>query len=82
MPEIRELDELLERWDDLRQQGQEVSAEELCRDRPELLAELKHRIHALKAMNWLAESDSSAVEATANQPCPRPPCPAHLAVTA
>ena len=54
MPENRELEELLERWDDLRQQGQEVSAEELCEEHPELLADLKRRIHALKAMNWLA----------------------------
>ena len=59
MPENRELEELLERWDDLRQHGREVSAEELCSEHPELLAELKHRIHALTAMNWLLAGDSS-----------------------
>ncbi len=47
------IQELLERWDDLRQQGEELSVEELCRDCPELADEVRRRIEALKATNWL-----------------------------
>lgn len=67
MPDNPQLEELFERWDDLRHQGREVSAEELCQDHPELLADLKRRIHALQAMNWLLESDSSAGEDGSSQ---------------
>jgi len=45
--------ELLERWDDLRKQGNELSAEELCQDCPELVDEVRRCIEALKATNWL-----------------------------
>ena len=45
--------ELMEKWDDLRKQGEELSAEELCKDCPELTEELRKRIEALKATNWL-----------------------------
>ena len=47
------LQQLLELWDDLRRQGREPLPEDLCRDDPELLEELKERIAALKATNWL-----------------------------
>ena len=47
------LQQLLELWDDLRKQGQEPSPEELCANDPELLDELRKRIAALKATNWL-----------------------------
>ena len=47
------LHQLLELWDDLRKQGREPSPEELCQNDPELLDELRKRIDALKATNWL-----------------------------
>jgi hypothetical protein len=47
------LQQLLEQWDDLRKQGREPTAEELCQNDPELLDELRQRIVALKATNWL-----------------------------
>ena len=47
------LQQLLELWDDLRKQGREPTAAELCQDCPELLDELDRRIAALKATNWL-----------------------------
>ena len=47
------LQQLLELWDDLRKQGHEPSPEELCENDPELLDELRKRIAALKATNWL-----------------------------
>src|SRR5262245_9066680 len=42
------VDELLRRWQDLCAQGPPPSAEELCRDRPELLDELRRRLVALE----------------------------------
>ncbi len=47
------IQELLERWDALRHQGEPLSAEELCEDCPELVDEVRRRIEALKATNWL-----------------------------
>ena len=47
------VDDLLARWDELREQGREVSAEELAADAPELLDELKGQIQRLRAMDWL-----------------------------
>ena len=45
------LEELLNRWEDLRDQSQIVSDEELCRDYPELLAEFRHRVAELKQID-------------------------------
>ena len=44
---------LLDKWDELREQGREIPAEQLCDDCPEILPELKNRIDQLKAMDWL-----------------------------
>jgi serine/threonine-protein kinase len=53
MPIDQRLTELLARWDDLRQQGNEVAAEQLCADCSDLIPELKSRIEQLKSMDWL-----------------------------
>jgi hypothetical protein len=45
------LGDLLELWEELHQDGHEVSAEELCGDSPQLLAALRQRIDALRAMD-------------------------------
>jgi serine/threonine protein kinase len=58
--------DLLVQWDDLREQGQQVSAEELCRDRPELLPEVKRRIHALESMYRLGDGLRSPEETLAS----------------
>jgi eukaryotic-like serine/threonine-protein kinase len=54
--------ELLLRWEESRDQGHLIDVEELCRDCPELLAELKSRIRALDAMDPILVTgpDSSA----------------------
>src|SRR4051812_6052696 len=49
MPADDRLDALLLRWEELYEQGQDVPAEELCRDCPELAAELVGRIAAINA---------------------------------
>jgi serine/threonine protein kinase len=45
------LSELLLLWEERNEEGHPISPEELCSDSPELLAELKKRIVALRSMN-------------------------------
>jgi eukaryotic-like serine/threonine-protein kinase len=52
--------ELLLRWEELHEQGREVSAEELCRDCPECREELARRIHALEVMAWVQQAPEAA----------------------
>jgi len=47
------LADLLLRWDELREQGQEVSSIELCQGCSHLVKELDRRIRALKAADWM-----------------------------
>jgi serine/threonine protein kinase len=47
------LERLLARWDEAREQGKEISPEELSADSPDLLDELKRQIRSLKRMDWL-----------------------------
>jgi hypothetical protein len=49
------LAELLQRWEDAFDQGQDVPAEELCRDRPDLAAAAAEAIDALKRGKAFAE---------------------------
>ena len=56
MSDPSKLDALIDRWEQLSEQGEDVSAEELCRDCPELLEPLKRRIHARRATAWMDET--------------------------
>lgn len=47
------LADLLLRWDELREQGQDVSSIELCQACPHLVDELERRIRALRASDWM-----------------------------
>jgi serine/threonine protein kinase len=47
------LADLLLRWDELRELGQDISSIELCQACPHLTVELERRIHALKDLDWL-----------------------------
>ncbi len=47
------LADLLLRWDELREQGQDVSSIELCQACPHLCDELERRIRVLRASDWL-----------------------------
>jgi serine/threonine protein kinase len=53
MSRDEKVEQLLGRWDELREAGQEVDPEQLCADSPELLGELKAQIQRLRAMDWL-----------------------------
>jgi serine/threonine protein kinase len=50
MTSAEQISELLLRWDDLREQGQRISAEELCQDCPDLVEEVRRQIQAVEAM--------------------------------
>jgi serine/threonine protein kinase len=59
--------DMLARWEERFRQGEDIPAQELCRDFPELLDDLKHHIQALKGMEWLlrpvgAEEDTLAAD--------------------
>jgi tetratricopeptide (TPR) repeat protein/tRNA A-37 threonylcarbamoyl transferase component Bud32 len=74
MPENRDDDllaDLLVRWEELHERGQDVPAQELCRDHPHLVGELARRIEALKVTSWL----DKPVEVTHVQAEPKPPTP-------
>jgi hypothetical protein len=50
VPTEDRLIELLLRWDELRRQGRDPSAVELCADCPELVDELRRRIEVVRGM--------------------------------
>ncbi len=50
------IETLLDRWKELREQGTEPSAEELCRDHPQLVGELEAKIEQFKATDTICET--------------------------
>ncbi len=56
--------DLLVRWDELRRQGREAAAEELCSDCPELAGELRGRIAALRGIDPVLDIGQTARAAT------------------
>ena len=64
------LADLLLRWDELREQGQDASAQELCRDWPHLAAALARRIHALQVTSWLAKREDEGQGPVPESPDP------------
>ena len=62
------LAELLLQWEELYERGQDSSPEELCRDCPHLIEELRARIAAMKATNWLNNPDCDEDPASACSP--------------
>jgi serine/threonine-protein kinase len=70
-----QLEDLLARWDEMREQGREVSAEELAAGSPDLLDELQGQIRKLRAMDWLDRPVSETPEAANDQAGPGPIVP-------
>ena len=52
--------ELVDRWDDLHEQGKDVSVEELCRDFPHLEDRLRKWVRLLRATDWLCKPLAAA----------------------
>jgi serine/threonine-protein kinase len=67
--------ELLLRWEELRERGQSVSAEELCRDCPALVDDVRRRIAALEAVYRVPNRLPAS---TRPEPGGHPPAPAEL----
>lgn len=66
MTDQERLDELIDRWEEHRRQGREISVEELCPDDPALAAQLRRFIRALKATDWLSQPLDDPPAATAS----------------
>jgi Flp pilus assembly protein TadD/tRNA A-37 threonylcarbamoyl transferase component Bud32 len=68
------LADLLVRWEELREQGQDVSSVELCQGCPHLADELARRINAMKVTSWLDKpvevpaADTTAPPETKHEP--------------
>jgi eukaryotic-like serine/threonine-protein kinase len=58
------LGELLLRWDELRRQGHDVSAGELCADCPELADEVRRRIEVVRDLEPVLDVETTRVAAT------------------
>jgi serine/threonine-protein kinase len=54
------LSELLLRWEDLRAQGRQINAEELCRDCPDQLTAVAERLAALEAVYRILDTATNA----------------------
>jgi predicted Ser/Thr protein kinase len=64
MPEESELLNLVVQWEELRAAGRTVSAEELCRDRPELLDRLREHLETLGKIEKVLKDDPPGPPAT------------------
>src|SRR5262249_58524533 len=51
--------ELLSRWEEERAQGRTLAPEELCRDCPDLLAEVKRRLEDLQSLDHLVNTPAA-----------------------
>jgi serine/threonine-protein kinase len=79
MPDDPRLADLLLRWEELRDQGQSVSAEKLCVECPELLPELRRRIQALVSLESMLRTEPAApgMEALSQTPGELPELPGY-----
>src|ERR1700758_958633 len=68
MPVDSRLSDLLLHWEELRQQDQPVTPEELCRDGPELVDSLRQQIDQLLAMDAVLTLDDSDMSSAATLP--------------
>jgi eukaryotic-like serine/threonine-protein kinase len=67
------LDDLLARWLDARQRGEDLSAEELCRDCPELLEALKERMRQVSALQHFLDTGGGSSAPSVEFMLPPPP---------
>jgi serine/threonine protein kinase len=60
------LDDLLVDWELAREEGRELSADQLCKDNPELAAPLSRRMELLRASSWML-IDQASVDGSTEQ---------------
>ena len=56
--------DLLDRWEELREQGQEPSVEELCRDAPHLAERLREWTRVLRTSDWMCQRADEVADET------------------
>jgi WD40 repeat protein len=61
------IDDLLLLWEDARQRGEALRAEDLCREHPELLPEVQRRITALEAVYRVLNADETGSHRSGDQ---------------
>ena len=74
-PDEERLLDLLLRWEELRNRGQEIPVENLARECPHLQAELRRRIKALTATEWLEKPLEDEDPPEVADPVPSPSTP-------
>jgi tetratricopeptide (TPR) repeat protein/tRNA A-37 threonylcarbamoyl transferase component Bud32 len=77
MPLDERISDLLLQWEEAREQGRDLTPEELCRDCPEFLAEVARHIQALRKLAPLLDTRDTDVET----PPPAPPPTPHASVS-
>lgn len=80
MAQAEQIEDLLLHWEELREQGQTISPEELCGTRSDLVEEVRRRIRAVEAICRVPNGSDFVTEAfrPVGEPCPRPAGPPHL----
>ncbi len=56
--------DLLDRWEELRDQGQEPGVEELCRDAPHLIDRMQEWVRVLKMSDWMCQRADEVADET------------------
>ncbi|VAX38911.1 hypothetical protein MNBD_PLANCTO02-506, partial [hydrothermal vent metagenome] len=58
-----QISDILLRWEEACEQGEEIPIDELCKDHPDLKPQVQEQIDALKQMSWMtSESESSDLD--------------------
>lgn len=73
------LAELLLRWEELYERGQDSPASEIAKEHPELIEELDRRIAVLKSSVWLDQDADDSNPPPSDSPPPQSPSPRLLA---
>ncbi len=58
MKDDEKISDLLLRWEEAQEQGEDLAAENLCADCPELIESVRKRIAALRRMDWMTRPRS------------------------
>lgn len=77
-PDNEILAELLLRWEELHERGQDTPATELAREHPHLIAELQRRINLIKAASWLDNPLDEDPPSQDGEPPTRPKPPSRM----
>lgn len=72
MTDEERLADLLIQWEEILEQGRDVSAADLCKDCPQLIEELSRRLQAMRGTSWM---DKPVDRGSEDSPAPDAPSP-------